>query len=262
MIKTNSIIKLIRGENIDYIQFNKLLDLGVKHAFTLRKGELNFSHKNIEKEKENYMILADELNLDYKEITKPKQNHTKNVRIIDKPYTTEDLLETDGLITNKKGVVLASTSADCILYLVYDKKKKIIGNIHSGWRGTYQRIIENSIEKMIEEFGSNPADIVICSCPSIRGCHFEVDEDVKIKFEEKFKFLNLDFIKKGRIVEGKQKYNIDTIKLNTRLLTDLGLVVENIIDSGVCTVCNKDKCNSYRVDGQKFKLSTAVITLD
>ena len=261
MLRNNSKITITKGANIEYIQFNKLLNLGVKHAFTLRKDEINFSHKNIEKEAENYKILANELGIKYEEITKPKQNHTKNIRIIEKPYKTEELLETDGLITNKKGVVLASTSADCILYLVYDKKKKIIANIHSGWRGTYQRIIENGIKIMIEKFNSKPEDIIICSCPSIRGCHFEVDEDVKNMFEKRFEFLNLEFIKKGRIENKVQKYNIDTIKLNTRLLTDLGISVDNIIDSGLCTVCNKEKLNSYRIDGQKFKLSTAIITL-
>ena len=44
MIESNSIIKVTRGENVDYIQFNKLLELGVNHAYTLRRDGIDFSN--------------------------------------------------------------------------------------------------------------------------------------------------------------------------------------------------------------------------
>lgn len=260
MIESNSIIKVTRGENVDYIQFNKLLELGVNHAYTLRRDGIDFSN-GVEAEEGSYKMLCDELGMEYENLAKPHQNHTRTIQIIDKPYKIKDLPETDGLMTNKENIVLATVNADCILYLVYDKNRKVIANIHSGWKGTYKRIIEKGISMMIEEFGSNPEDIIVCSCPSIRGCHFEVDEEVKNDFEEKFKFLDLDFIEKGNIEDGKQKYHIDTIKLNTKLLTDLGILKENIIDSGICSVCNKDEVYSYRADGEGFRRATAVITL-
>lgn len=259
MIETNSIIKYCQGKDIDYIQFNKLLELGIKHAYTLKKENINFSHKNLDLEKKSYQTICQELDLDYKEITKPKQNHTGTIKIINKPYDTEELIDIDGLITNKKGIILSTTSADCILYLLYDYKKNIIANVHSGWRGTYQRIIEKAINSMVKDFGSNPKDIIICICPSIRKCHFEVDKDVKEMFEKKFSFLKEDYIEKGR-KEGK--YNIDTVRLNNKLLTNLGISVENIYDSDLCSVCNSDKINSFRTDGIEYKLGTAIITLD
>ena len=262
MIQTNSVITLKKGKNIEYIQFNSLLELGIKHAYTLKNENLNFSHKNLELEKNSYKVICEELSLDYRMITKPKQNHTNNVKVIEKPYSTEELIDIDGLITNKKGIILSSTNADCILYLIYDKSKKIIANVHSGWRGTYKRIIENAISEMKNKFNSNPKDIIICTCPSIRKCHFEVDEDVRDMFEKNFNFIEEKFIEKGAIKDGKQKYNIDTIKLNNKLLTDLGIPVDNIIDSGLCSVCNHDKINSYRIDGKQFKLGTALITLE
>lgn len=262
MIESNSVITYKKGKNIDYIQFNKLLDLGINHAYTLKHNNLNFRHKDLELERKSYQAICEELNLDYKKVTKPKQNHTNNIKIIYKPYNTEKLIDIDGLITNKEGIILSTTNADCILYLVYDSVKRVIANVHSGWRGTYQRIIEKTIKSMTKDFGSNPKDIIICSCPSIRKCHFEVDEDVKNMFQNRFDFVDEEFIEKGRIVDRKQKYNIDTIKLNTKLLTDLGISVENIIDSGLCSVCNHDKINSYRTDGKEYKLGTALITLN
>lgn len=50
--------------------------------------------------------------------------------------------------------------------------KGVIGNIHSGWRGTLKRIIKNAIHLMEENFHCNPSDIEIYICPSILKCCF------------------------------------------------------------------------------------------
>jgi hypothetical protein len=42
---------------------------------------------------------------------------------------------------------------------------------------------------------------------------------------------------------------------------ELGIKEENIIDSEICSVCNSDIINSYRADGEDFKLSAAIISL-
>jgi len=82
-------------------------------------------------------------------------------------------------------------------------------------------------------------------------------------FESIFSFTNKtdEFIKKGDIKEGKQKYNIDTIKINKYLLIENGIIEENIIDSGICSVCENEKISSYRADGASYKLATAIISL-
>ena len=36
---------------------------------------------------------------------------------------------------------------------------------------------------------------------------------------------------------------------------------ENIIDSGICSVCNNELVHSRRADGEKFDLGTAIIEL-
>ena len=48
--------------------------------------------------------------------------------------------------------MLATTNADCILLLIYDPIKKVIANVHSGWKGTLQKISVKAVDKMIEEF--------------------------------------------------------------------------------------------------------------
>ena len=94
-------------------------------------------------------------------------------------------------ITNKKDIALATTNADCILLLFFDPVNKVIANVHSGWRGTIQRISVKTVQKMVNKFNCKPENIICCICPSIRKCHFEVENDVKEIFEKEFKDLKI-----------------------------------------------------------------------
>ena len=98
----------------------------------------------------------------------------------------------------------------------------------------------------------------MCICPSIRKCHFEVEKDVQTLFENEFKDFKLD-----EIIERKSenKWLIDTVKINEEILQKAGLKKENIIDCGICSVCNSDLIHSYRVEKEKYGLSTAIIGL-
>ena len=116
---------------------------------------------------------------------------------------------------------------------------------------------------MINYYGCKAEDILCFICPSIRKCHFEVETDVKELCEEIFKFTNRteEFIEVGEIIDGEQKYNIDTVLINKILLTEIGIKEKNIIDCNICSVCNKDKVESVRVDGSNAGRATAIIML-
>ena len=111
---------------------------------------------------------------------------------------------------------------------------------------------------MVKEFDCNPKDIIACICPSIRKCHFEVGLDVKEMFKNEFK----DIGQMDEIIEEKKKkkkWNIDTVKINQIILEKEGLIKENIIDSGICSVCNSDVMHSFRVEKDSYGLNTAII---
>ena len=247
---------------IEYIQFKKLLEFGIKHAYTLKGENINF-RSNSKEEEESYKLIFDAIELDKSTLVKPVQKHTGNVKCINGIIQREKLENIDGLITDKKGITLATTNADCILFLFYDPVKKVIANVHSGWRGTFQKIAEKTVVKMITNYRCNPENILCFICPAIRECHFEVESDVKELCEELFWFTlkTNEFIKKGIIKDGTPRYMIDTVLINKILLKQLGIKDENIIDSDICSVCNSDKISSYRVEGKEFKLATAIIGL-
>ena len=248
--------------DVKYIQFKRLLKYGVRHCYTLKGENLDFS-RNQDLENSSYSRLAKALEIDENNFVKPIQTHTSVVRCIDKVIPSEELQDVDGLITDKKEVALTTKNADCILFLFYDPVKKVIANVHSGWKGTFQKVAEKTVVKMIDFYKCKPQDIICCICPSIRKCHFEVDSDVKDLCKEIFGFTNRvdEFIEVGEIKEGKTKYMIDTVLINKILLEDLGLKSNNIIDCGICSVCNKDKVHSARAEGENFKRATAVIQL-
>ena len=275
---SNENVVHVKKNGIEYLQFRKLLEYKdkINHVYTLgtdwdfRVSKIGKHIVTDEKYNENilsYEKLCKELGMDYKKIIKTIQDHTNEVKIVKKhinenepDFNCEEYLETDGLITGQKNLILETTNADCILLLFYDPVKDVIANTHSGWRGTLQRISVKTVQKMVNEFNCNPEDIICCICPSIRKCHFEVDKDVKDMFENEYKDLDKEQLKE--IIEEKipnQKWNIDTVLINKIILKKAGLKEENIIDSKICSVCNSNKIHSYRIEKQGYGLNLALI---
>lgn len=258
----NEEIVYVKKDNIEYIQFKKLLKYGIKHAYTLKGEHIDFSF-NQELNSSSYEKLCDALDIDTNCIVQPVQTHTDCVKCIDEIMSSNELEDVDGLITDRKNIALTTKNADCILFLFYDPIKKVIANVHSGWRGTFQKIAEKTVVKMINYYGCNEKDILCFISPSIREDHFEVDEDVKILCENIFEFTQKteEFIKEAQLVNGIQKYYIDTVLINKILLLNLGMKEKNIIDSNLCSACHNDKIESVRIDKEKAKRATAIIVL-
>lgn len=260
-LKNNDEIIIKSKNGIEYLQFKKLLEYNIKHCYTLKSKDLDFSEKSSKRD-ESFEKIAEVLEIDKRNLVRPIQTHTNNVVAISNNLSPEELSECDGLITNKKGLALVARNADCILMIFFDPINNVIANIHSGWRGTLKKISEKTIEKMVKEYRCNPENILCFICPAIRKCHFEVDEDVKDLFKETFEFLGIDkFIDIGEIKEGKQKYFIDTILINKLLLINIGINNANIIDSNICSVCECEKVHSYRVEKENKKIAASIIML-
>ena len=271
---SNEEIVHVKKQGIEYIQFKKLLEYEdiINHAYGIginrnyrtarAKGEDVYN-----KSMNDYKDLCNALEINYINCVKPCQQHTRNIKTaeqkinLDKPdFEMSEYAQTDGLITNKRNIAIATTNADCILLIFFDPVKKVIANVHSGWRGTLQRISVEAVNKMRQEYNSNPKDIICCICPSIRKCHFKVHEDVQKPYFEEFK----DFSSINELIvaiEGEDRWAIDTVEINKIILKLAGLKEENIIDSGICSVCNSDLIHSFRVEKEGYGLSTAIIEL-
>ncbi len=275
---SNENVLHIQKDDVEYLQFKKLLEYKdiLNHAYSLginknyrtaRANKQKLEDKEYQKAIQDYESLCFAINSQLEDLVKTNQDHTDEVKIAkekineNKPdFNLEQYAKTDGLITNQKGIMLSTTNADCILLLFFDPVKRVIANTHSGWRGTLQRISVKTVQKMKKEFDCNAEDIICCICPSIRKCHFEVEEEVKMSFEKEF----ADMKEIGQTIEEtipNKKWHIDTVKINQIILQKEGLKPENIIDSGICSVCHSTLIHSYRVEKQGYGLNTALIEL-
>lgn len=259
-----SIVITKSKDGTEILQFKRLLEYhNVKHGYTLRTNNISVKSEDIVPNPlfESYKKVARVLEFDDKNIVKPHQTHTDRVEVVN--AADESFEEVDGVITNKRGILLCTTSADCTSLLFYDDNKRVVADVHSGWRGTLKQIGKKTVEKMIKEYNCNPSDIICCISPYIRKCHFEVERGVMELFKEEFGCLNEveEIIEIGRKIEGVQKYNIDTGLINRLMLREAGLKEKNIIDCGICTVCSSDMFHSYRVDKENSGRNGAFIGL-
>lgn len=111
------------------------------------------------------------------------QVHSNKVVCIDeKNYNLN--IQADGMITNVLSIVLGTKVADCQAVYLYGSKNKVIGNIHSGWKGTLDFILYNAIDLMINKYHCSLENIEAYFCPSICQNCFEVDRDVYLMFEK------------------------------------------------------------------------------
>lgn len=240
-----------------YSYFEEISNSKLFNFITNKSVGINYAIQSRDEIRE---ILKGISHFDCKKIISPRQTHTNNVVAITLDNLDDELDNVDGIITNLKGVALTIATADCQNIFIYDSKKEVIGNIHSGWKGTLNRILRNAINKMVEIYGSETKDLIVCIGPSILKCCFEVDKDVVDMFNNNFTNIE-DTISLGEIKDGKQKYYIDTVEINRRELLDLGVSRDNIIVSNICTKCFNDKYHSYRAHGMDSGRNVSLIVM-
>ncbi len=173
------------------------------------------------------------------------QTHSDNVTIVETGCFLEN---NDALITDKKNLALAVSLADCTPILIYDREKKVIAAVHSGWRGTEKKILLKTLQKLKEVFNSKPENLITYIGPSICQEHYEVGEEVAGKFDLKY------------VKNSDGKYYLDVALCNYDMLTDFGVPEKNIDYSNLCTF-EENYLHSYRRDGNKSGRMLAVIMM-
>lgn len=166
----------------------------------------------------------------------PIQRHTDRVFILD---SAPEPQVADAVITNIEGLLLGVQVADCVPIVLFDEKKRVIGAVHAGWRGTAAQILKKTIQTMVEHFRSSPDNIIIAVGPSIRGCCYQVDSDVNGAI--------CTSTGAGEYSSRKDsKFFIDLASANMLQAVSVGVREDKIWVSEECTFCNPDRFHSYR----------------
>ena len=109
------------------------------------------------------------------------QMHSNKVVYFENESSIKNKLPADAIVTKIKNVAIGILTADCAPILLYDHSKKIIGCIHSGWKGTLSGVIRNTVKKF-KELNSNIDNLIAVVGPCIGKESYEV----KINFYERF----------------------------------------------------------------------------
>ena len=258
--ESGSTTRINFNNGVPYISYRILDDIPwLKNAVSTRLGgvskdylasmNLGFNRGDLDENViRNHEIFANVIGVNPKNIVTGNQTHTTNVKVVTKDdcgkgrYRDRNYTDIDGLITNEKGIVLATYYADCVPLLIVDTKNKAIGLSHSGWRGTVGKIGKVTIEKMGELYGTKPEDIVACIGPSICQKCYEISEEVAVQFKEAFP----DNIKEILIDKGNGKYQLDLWECNRINFKEAGVLPENIKVTDICTCHNTDVLFSHR----------------
>jgi len=210
---------------------------GISHGFFNNKGgcskgiyrSLNCgpgSNDDKKKINKNLEIVKNKINKNSKNIFLLNQVHSNKFVFIDKYSKYQKKERADAIITDIPKLPIAILTADCAPILIYDKKKKMIGAIHAGWKGAYKGIISKVINFMIKK-GCEKKNMLAVIGPCIAQKSYNVREDFRTKFLKKDKRNKVFFKKrKNLICFDLSKYikselklvkitNLDTINIDT-----------------------------------------------
>jgi copper oxidase (laccase) domain-containing protein len=216
---------------LPFEQFPPLSAIGIsRHTFTQRVPRIDVSHNKAEVLK-RLVAAHREIRsaigvVDWPLLT-AEQIHGNKIAIIDTPVASDKhFAGCDGLITNQRRIALGIYVADCCAVYIVDPKTPAVGLVHSGRKGTALGVVTSAITKLIERFGSKPADLIVQLSPCIRPPHYEIDFAAEI----------IEQCRAQGVLE--------------------------IHDNGVCTACDLHRYYSYRAEKGKTGRMLALIGLN
>jgi hypothetical protein len=226
-------------------------------------GEFNINRycgDDAEAIRKNRVLLCQHLDISDERLIMPHQVHLAKSAQIDEAFfalSEEDrqtrLEGIDAVMTNLTDICIGVSTADCIPLLVYDPRQHAVAAIHAGWRGTVQRIAQQTIADMTAAYGSQPADLRVQIGPCISLDSFEVGDEVY----DAFAAAGFDMT---AISRREAKWHIDLPECNCLQLIATGVPEANISVADICTVKQSDTFFSARRLGiQSGRIFTGII---
>jgi polyphenol oxidase len=130
--------------------------------------------------------------------------------------------DVDALITDRPGIGLFTTHADCFPIVLWDPVNRAVGLAHAGWRGTRAEVVIATLRGMQHEFGTQPRHVRAGIGPGICGRCYEVGEEVAGKFDARF-------VSPG----SGSRWLLDLAAANAAQLESAG--VKSVYDIAMCT---------------------------
>ncbi len=187
---------------------------------------------------ENRQRAARAVGLDSLPVVRASQVHGCRVGVI-RAEAPPESPRADALATDRSGLALSMTYADCLPIILVDETVPVIGLVHAGWRGSVAGVAVEAWEAM-RSIGARSETTVAYLGPSIGPCCYQIGEDVVERV------LPLGASGEQSIERREDGTFLDLPGLNARLLDRLGV---NVVRGNVCTSCHRDLFFSHRGDG-------------
>lgn len=153
--------------------------------------------------------------------------------------------EADAVICATPGVNLVIQTADCQPILLFDPAGGAVANIHSGWRGSIDNIIGETVKEMEQRFGSRPRHLIAGIGPSLGPCCAQF-----IHYRREIPASHWHY----RI----QPHYFDFWAMSRDQLLGAGLRENHIEQSGLCTRCRTDLFFSYRAARETGRFASVI----
>ncbi|MCF8062554.1 MAG: peptidoglycan editing factor PgeF [Deltaproteobacteria bacterium] len=158
-------------------------------------------------------------------------------------------VEADGLITDTPGLGLVIKQADCQAVILFDPVRRVVANVHCGWRGSVANILGAAVERMKREFGCSPGDLLAAVGPSLGPCCGEF-KGYKEIFPRAFRAFMV------------RPDHFDLWALSGAQLAAAGVNPSSVMFARVCTRCRTDLFFSYRGEGDTGRFATVAMITD
>ncbi len=176
--------KLQKFENLKHCFFSRKNGFS-KDCYSSLNCGLGSNDRN-ENVLKNLNLVSRKIGCKDKSLITLNQTHSNNVVYFENERSIKNKLPGDAMVTKIKNIGIAILTADCAPIFLYDPQKKIIGCIHSGWKGALSGIVKNTIAKF-KELNSKVNNLIAVVGPCIGKESYEV----KIDFYERFISRNL-----------------------------------------------------------------------
>ncbi len=173
-----------------------------------------------------------------------KQVH--GVEVLDAAHTRAGAIA-DGAYANRRGVVCAVLTADCLPVFICDRDGTTIALLHAGWRGLAAGVIEAGVKAM----GIASGELIAHVGPGIGPDSYEVGDDVRATFTGRDSTATDAFRPRG---DGR--WLADMPRLAQQRLRALGIC--DISVDARCTFRERDMFFSYRRDGVTGRMGTFI----
>ena len=224
-------------------------------------GEFNINRycgDDAEAIRKNRALLCQQLGVSDERLIMPHQVHLAQSIRIDETFfaLSEEEKQTclegiDAVMTNLTDVCIGVSTADCIPLLVYDPRQHAMAAIHAGWRGTVQRIVQQTIADMTAAYASHPADLRVQIGPGISLDCFEVGDEVydafaTAGFDMSIISRRFPLTSSHSTLTSNEKWHINLPECNRLQLVAAGVPDANISMTDICTVKQYDTFFSAR----------------